>query len=63
MPILACDNVRQVYDLLAMDDLLRVQLFREISIHSTLQHVNIADFWAAFLVGLVFQSLANVWQG
>lgn len=45
--------VLKVYKLKGMCDLQRVQLFREIRLHSSLQHVNVIQFYASFLVSLL----------
>jgi aurora kinase len=42
--------VLKVYRLADQCDLQRVQLYREIRVHSRLQHQNIVQFYAAFLV-------------
>ncbi len=42
--------VLKVYRLAAQCDLQRVQLYREICVHSRLQHQNIIQFYSAFLV-------------
>jgi hypothetical protein len=49
----------QVYNIAGMDDIQRVQLFREISIHSRLQHSNVVQFLAAFLVSGMCCILTN----
>jgi aurora kinase len=45
--------VLKVYRLADQCDLQRVQLYREIRVHSRLQHQNIVQFYAAFLVSCV----------
>jgi serine/threonine protein kinase len=42
--------VLKVYNLSVQCDLQRVQLYREICVHSRLQHPNVVQFYAAFLV-------------
>ena len=41
----------KVYKLDDMMDIQRIQLFREIRLHSSLQHRHIIQFYACFLVG------------
>jgi aurora kinase len=41
----------KVYRLAQLPELQRLHLFREIKLHSTLDHVNIIGFYAAFMVG------------
>ena len=43
--------VLKVYKLGEQCDLQRVQLYREIRVHSQLQHSNVVQFYAGFLVG------------
>ena len=43
--------VLKAYTLSKMDDLQRVQLYREVQLHSRLEHPNVVQLYATFMVG------------